>query len=350
MDKRPISYKDAGVDTEAADAAIARIADAAKRTYGPGVLAGIGGFGGLFALKDALEGVGDPILVSGTDGVGTKLLVAKQAGRHDTIGQDLVAMCANDVLTLGARPLFFLDYFACGVLDPEQLAEVVIGIARACEEIGCALLGGETAELSGMYPRGEYDLAGFVVGAVDRSRVVDGKAVRPGDAIVGLASTGLHSNGYSLARRVVFERLGKSIDDPLVDGKSVADVLLEPTALYVTPVLGLLENDAPIRAMAHITGGGLPGNLTRGFPEGTAAVIDPSTWEEPAVFDVLRQGGPVEEDEMRRTFNLGIGYCLVVPKPEAEGVVGALAEEGVAAEVIGEVVEGEGEVRFVEPS
>lgn len=345
-ERRSISYKDAGVDIEAGDLAVERIAAAAKRTYGPGVLAGVGGFGGLFALKDAVSELDDPVLVSGTDGVGTKLLVAIQSGRHGSVGQDLVAMCVNDVLTLGARPLFFLDYFATGRLEPSQMADVVIGIARACEATGCALLGGETAELPGMYKAGDYDLAGFCVGVVERRRIVDGKGVRPGDVIVGLSSSGVHSNGLSLARRVVEERLGKGVNDLLIGDKTVADVLLEPTKLYTEPVLGLLGSDAPIRAMAHITGGGLPGNLTRAFPEGTAAVIDSSTWDEPPVFDVLRKGGPVEEDEMRRTFNLGIGFCLVVPHREADGIVRDLDEGGYKSQVIGEVVEGAGEVRY----
>lgn len=346
-ERRPLSYKDAGVDIDAGEAAVERIAAAAKRTYGPGVLAGVGGFGGLFALKEALGALQDPILVSGTDGVGTKLLVAIEAGMHGSIGQDLVAMCVNDVLTLGAKPLFFLDYFATGHLSPEHMAEVVTGIARACEAVGCALLGGETAELPGMYRPGDYDVAGFCVGAVERAHLVDGRHVRPGDAIVGVSSSGLHSNGYSLARKVVFERLGKGVHDELIDGRTVAEVLLEPTRLYTEPVLKLLAEGAPIRAMAHITGGGLPDNLTRAFPPGTAAVIDPGTWEEPPVFGALREGGPIEEPEMRRTFNLGIGYCLVLPAAEADGVAQRLSEDGWPTQVIGEVVEGDGEVRFV---
>lgn len=344
---KPISYEDAGVHIEAGDEAVGRIAAAAKRTYTRGVVAGVGGFGGLFALKDAMGSLEDPVLVSGTDGVGTKLLVAIQAGRHGTVGQDLVAMCVNDILTLGAKPLFFLDYFATGKLDPAHMAEVVIGIAQACEQVGCALLGGETAELPGMYPPGEYDLAGFCVGAVERSALVDGKKTRPGDTIIGLSSSGLHSNGLSLARKVLLDHMGLSVNDRWDETRSVADVMLEPTRLYVEPILRLLAAGVSLHAMAHITGGGLPGNLTRAFPDGTAARIDPSTWTEPEVFARIRAGGPVEEHQMRKTFNLGIGFAVVVPAAESERVLALLDEDGCAAQVIGEVVEGAGEVHFV---
>ena len=336
-----LTYADAGVDIVAGDDAVLRIKDAAKRTHAAGVLDGLGGFGGMFRLA-AMGALEDPVLVSGTDGVGTKLLVAIEADRHETIGQDLVAMCVNDILCLGARPLFFLDYFATGALHPAQMARVVTGIAKACEATDCALLGGETAELPGMYAAGHYDLAGFCVGVVDRKRVIDGKAVRAGDAIVGLPSTGLHSNGYSLARKVVSERLGKSINAPLIGPQTVADVLLEPTALYVSDIMGLLDDGVPIKAMAHITGGGITGNLTRGFPDGVAAKITPGSWEEPEIFDVIRQGGPVEEVEMRKTFNLGVGFALVV----AQDVVERVRAQLPAARVIGEVIPGGGEVVY----
>ena len=344
--KESVTYKDAGVDIDAGEEAVRRIAGAARRTHIPGVMGGLGGFGGLFALKEATGDLDEPILVSGTDGVGTKLLVAIEAGRHSGVGQDLVAMCVNDILTVGARPLFFLDYFATGQLSPEHMAEVVEGIARACEFVGCALLGGETAELPGLYQRGEYDLAGFAVGVVEKKKMIDGRLVQPGDRILGMASSGLHSNGLSLARKIIFERMEMKIDDPLVEDKSVADVLLEPTRLYVPAIMKLLSQGAPIHSMAHITGGGLPGNLTRGFPQGTAALIDSVSWAEPAVFGALREGGPVEETEMRRAFNLGIGFCLVVPREEANAIQQQLVADGYPTDCIGEVVEGEGEVRY----
>jgi phosphoribosylformylglycinamidine cyclo-ligase len=345
MSKTPLTYKDAGVDIDAGDDAVERIGKSARSTHIPGVLSGVGGFGGLFALKEAMTTLEDPVLVSGTDGVGTKLLVAIAADKHDTIGQDLVAMCVNDVLTSGARPLFFLDYFATGALSPAHMATVVDSIARACKQSGCALIGGETAELPGMYQPGHYDLAGFTVGAVERKRIVDGARVSVGDSIIGLASSGLHSNGFSLARAVVFDRLHKKLDDVLVEKLTVKDVLLQPTRLYVKPILDVLA-DVDILAMAHITGGGLPQNLTRAFPPGTAALIDERRWPEPPIFDVLRQGGPIETDEMRRTFNCGIGFCVVVGQQDVGRTLERLRKSGEAPFVIGEVVAGDGEVRY----
>jgi len=345
--KTPVSYRDAGVDIEAGDLAVERIAGVAARTHIRGVLGGVGGFGGLFALRDALGELKDPVLVSGTDGVGTKLLVAIAANRHGTVGQDLVAMCVNDVLTTGARPLFFLDYYATGKLSPAHMADVVTGIARACEASGCALLGGETAELPGLYRGDDYDLAGFAVGVVERTRIVDGRDVAVGDAVVGVASSGLHSNGYSLARAVLLDRMGLALDAPFDDdGRTVADVLLEPTRLYVRPILALLDERAPIRAMAHITGGGLPGNLTRAFPKGLTALVDGARWTEPRVFARIREGGPVVESEMRATFNLGVGFAVVVPKADAEAVCARLVALGERASVIGHVVAGD-DVQFV---
>jgi phosphoribosylformylglycinamidine cyclo-ligase len=342
---KTVSYADSGVDIDAGEKAVEKIAGAAKRTHIPGVLGGVGGFGGLFALKDALGTIDDPVLVSGTDGVGTKLLVAVQADKHETIGQDLVAMCVNDILTTGARPLFFLDYYATGKLSPDHMARVVTGIARACEQSGCALIGGETAELPGLYAHGHYDLAGFAVGAVERKKIIDGTRVAAGNAIVGIASSGLHSNGYSLARKVLLDVMKRPIE-------TVADMLLEPTKLYVKPVLDVLAK-FDVRAMAHITGGGLPMNLTRAFPVDTGAVVRPGTWKEPAVFDVIRKGGPVDEAEMRRTFNCGVGFCLVVPKVQANDVVAHLASaHKEQAFVIGEVIAqpgvkaGDGEVVY----
>ncbi len=358
MATKSISYADAGVNIDAGEDAVERITGAAKRTHIKGVMSGVGGFGGLFALKEALGTLVDPVLVSGTDGVGTKLLVAIEADDHKTIGQDLVAMCVNDILTSGARPLFFLDYFATGQLDPARMATVVEGIARACEQSGCALIGGETAELPGMYAPRHYDLAGFAVGAVERSKIVDGSTVAPGDSIIGLLSSGVHSNGYSLARKIVFERMGKKLDDVLVESpgsravkQTAAQVLLTPTRLYVKPILDLLAATA-VKAMAHITGGGLPMNLTRSFPAGTAALVDERRWPEPPIFDVLRKGGPVEPDEMRRTFNCGIGFCVVVAQQDEGRALERLRKSGEEPVIIGSVVAspgaaaGAGEVRY----
>jgi phosphoribosylformylglycinamidine cyclo-ligase len=345
MTKTPVTYADAGVNIDAGEEAVDRIVGAAKRTSIPGVVSGVGGFGGLFALKEALGTLEDPVLVSGTDGVGTKLLVAIEAERHDSIGQDLVAMCVNDILTSGARPLFFLDYFATGKLAPAHMATVVEGIARACEASGCALIGGETAELPGMYAPKHYDLAGFAVGAVERKKIVDGSRVQVGDSIIGLASSGVHSNGYSLARKVVFERMGKRLSDVLFDKVTAADALLVPTRLYVKPILDLLKS-VDVKAMAHITGGGLPLNLTRSFPAGTAALVDERRWPEPPIFDVLRNGGPVAADEMRRTFNCGIGFCVVVAQQDVARTLERLRKSDEEPFVIGEVVFGNGEVRY----
>ncbi|MBI1944047.1 MAG: phosphoribosylformylglycinamidine cyclo-ligase [Deltaproteobacteria bacterium] len=345
MTDKPISYADSGVNIDAGDAAVDLIVGEAKRTHVPGVLSGIGGFGGLFSLKDALGDLGDPVLVSGTDGVGTKLLVAVAANRHENIGQDLVAMCVNDVLTSGARPLFFLDYYATGKLAPAHMAAVVSGIARACAACDCALIGGETAELPGLYAHGHYDLAGFAVGVVDRKKIIDGTRVSPGDAVVGLASSGLHSNGYSLARKVFLDVMGLKLDDK-VAGRPLADWLLEPTRLYVRSIRALLQSGADVRAMAHITGGGLPENLARGFPSFTGARLDKKAWHEPAIFDVIRKGGPVAERELRRTFNLGIGFCVVLPASQAADACALLKQHGEDARVIGEVTAGAGEVVF----
>jgi phosphoribosylformylglycinamidine cyclo-ligase len=309
----------------------------------------VGGFGGLFALKDALGTLEDPVLVSGTDGVGTKLLVAIEANEHHSIGQDLVAMCVNDILTSGARPLFFLDYFATGRLLPGQMASVVVGIASACELSGCALIGGETAELPGMYAAGHYDLAGFAVGAVERARIVDGSRVGVGDSIIGLPSSGIHSNGYSLARKIILERMGKKLDEPMFDKSSdrrtVAQVLLTPTRLYVRSILDLLGK-SEVKAMAHITGGGLPLNLTRSFPPGTAAFVDERRWKEPPIFELIKRSGPVDQDEMRRTFNCGIGFCVVVAQADEARTLEGLRRSGEEPVVIGAVVAGNGEVRY----
>jgi len=338
-----LTYKDAGVDIDAGESAVEGIKDAARRTHRPGVMGGIGGFGGLFALKEAADMV-DPVLVSGTDGVGTKLLVAIACEQHDTIGQDLVAMCVNDILTLGAKPLFFLDYFATGKLSPTHMQTVVEGIARACEESDCALLGGETAELPGMYAPGHYDLAGFAVGVVEREGIIDGSAITSGMSVIGLTSSGLHSNGFSLARHVLLEHAGMALDD-VVDDKALSAHLLAPTKLYVRPLQKLLDDEAPVLGMAHITGGGLSDNLPRVLPDGIGVDLDVSAWTEPAIFPLIRNAGPVDEQEMRRTFNLGIGMTLVVPSDDASAVVRALREAGEDAAIIGTTTSHAG-VRF----
>ena len=331
-----LTYRDAGVDIDAGEELVRRIGPLAAATRRPGVLGGIGGFGGLFGLKET--GYRDPVLVSGTDGVGTKLKVAFMTDRHDTVGIDLVAMCVNDVLTIGAEPLFFLDYFATGRLDPATGEAVVAGIADACRESGCALLGGETAEMPGMYADGEYDLAGFCVGVVERSALSDRPTPVEGDVLLGLASSGLHSNGYSLARRALLEHLGMSLDAPLVEGgPSLAEAMMAPTRLYVTPVLAALKaHGAAIHAMAHITGGGLVDNLPRVLPEGLRAEVDYGTWSEPVIFDVIRRAG-VDEAEMRRTFNLGIGYVLIVAEASLDAVAETLSSAGESPVVIGRV-------------
>lgn len=342
-----LTYSNAGVSIEAGDAAVAAISKDVQKTHGPGVLGGLGGFGGLFALKDACPNLNDPVLVSGADGVGTKLLVAIAANTHHTVGQDLVAMCVNDILTLGAKPLFFLDYFATSKLNPTEMAKVVNGIANACEQTGCALLGGETAELPGLYRSGDYDLAGFAVGVVNRDRIIDGSRIKPGHQIIGLSSSGLHSNGFSLARKIVFDRMQCSTNDLLFDEKTVADVLLEPTRLYGPIVLPLLDAGAAIDGMSHITGGGIVGNLGRCLPDGLAVHVFENSWTEPKIFQLLRKKGPVAEAEMRRAFNLGLGFALFVPFNEVHGVMHSLQESGEQPFLAGEVVSGSG-LSFVE--
>ncbi|WP_437763039.1 phosphoribosylformylglycinamidine cyclo-ligase [Sorangium sp. So ce281] len=332
-----VTYREAGVDIDAGDALVERIKRLAKPTRIPEVLADVGGFAGLCALPGGLS---EPVLVSGTDGVGTKLKVAFATGVHDTVGIDLVAMCVNDVLTVGARPLFFLDYFATGKLDVDVGEAVVRGIAEGCKQAGCALIGGETAELPGMYADGEYDLAGFAVGVVERSRILDGKRIAAGDAVLGVASSGLHSNGFSLARRVLEKEMGLTMSDRVADlGGTVGEALLTPTRIYARAITALLAacGDA-VRGLSHITGGGLPGNLPRVLPEGLGARLDLGSYQRPAVFQVLQRGGPVEEAEMRRTFNLGVGLVAVVEKGAADRAIEALAKSGEQAWVLGEVV------------
>ncbi|EYF01437.1 phosphoribosylformylglycinamidine cyclo-ligase [Chondromyces apiculatus] len=332
-----VTYRDAGVDIDAGDALVERIKRLAAPTRTPHVLQGIGGFAGLCALP---EGMQDPVLVSGTDGVGTKLKVAFATGVHDTVGIDLVAMCVNDVITVGARPLFFLDYFATGKLELDVGEAVVRGIAEGCQRAGCALLGGETAELPGLYAAGEYDLAGFAVGVVERGKILDGKRVAPGDVVIGVASSGLHSNGYSLARRVLEREMGLSMTDRLADlGSTVGEALLTPTRIYARAVADLLDalGDA-VHALSHITGGGLPGNIPRVLPDGLGVRLDATSWERPRIFQVIAAGGPVEEAEMRRTFNLGVGLVVIVARDAEDRALAALRAAGEQAWVAGEVI------------
>jgi phosphoribosylformylglycinamidine cyclo-ligase len=335
-----VTYKEAGVDIEAGDALVERIRPIVASTAIPELLGEVGGFSGLVRLP---EGMREPILVSGTDGVGTKLKVAQAAGRHDTVGIDLVAMAVNDVLTSGARPLFFLDYFACGRLDVDVAEQVVAGVAEGCRRAGCALVGGETAEMPGMYDPDEYDLAGFAVGVVERSQIIDGAHVSAGDAVLALPSSGLHSNGYSLARKVLWEDPGRDLDDPIGDGAgTLADVLLEPTRIYASEV-ATLQHAARLKAVAHITGGGIPGNLARVLPAGTAARIDASTWDPPAVFASIASAG-VAREEMLGTFNLGMGLAVIVDAADADACLAALENKGSAGFLAGRIIErGDGE-------
>ena len=341
-----VTYRDAGVDIDAGDALVERIKRLAAPTRTPHVLEGIGGFAGLCALPG---GLAEPVLVSGTDGVGTKLKVAFATGVHDTVGIDLVAMCVNDVITVGAKPLFFLDYFATGKLHVDVGEAVVRGIAEGCKRAGCALIGGETAELPGMYAEGEYDLAGFTVGVVDRAKILDGKRVVEGDVVLGVASSGLHSNGYSLARRVFEREMGLGMGDRVGElGSTVGEALLTPTRIYARAVSELLGACGDhVHALSHITGGGLPGNVPRVLPEGLGVRIEARSWERPAVFRVIAAGGPVEEAEMRRTFNLGVGMVAVVAREAADRAVAALTGAGEQAWVAGEVIR-VGEVEFEE--
>jgi len=317
-----LSYRDAGVDIDAGDALVDRIKPHAKKTLRPEVLGGIGGFGALFELTGKYK---EPVLVSGTDGVGTKLKLAFQMNKHDTIGQDLVAMSVNDILVQGAEPLFFLDYFACGKLDVNTGEQVVAGIAKGCELSGCALIGGETAEMPGMYPPGEYDLAGFAVGAVEKARIITGKTIKPGDAVLGLASSGPHSNGYSLVRKIV-EVSGAKLDSAF-HGKTLGETLLEPTRIYVKPLLALMQ-ETEVKGLAHITGGGLLENIPRILADDLTAVLDGKAWTFPPVFQWLMEQGKVEQREMHRTFNCGIGMVVVVDAADADSAAAFLTQQG----------------------
>jgi len=331
----PLTYRDAGVDIDAGNELVERIKPLVKRSFRPEVMGGLGGFGALFDLSSKYR---EPVLVSGTDGVGTKLKLAQQLGRHDTIGIDLVAMCVNDVLVQGAEPLFFLDYFATGKLDIDTAAAVVGGIANGCTEAGCALIGGETAEMPDMYAPGEYDLAGFTVAGVEKSELKDGSAVAQGDVLIGIASSGPHSNGYSLVRRI-YERAGSPAELVLEDGVKLVDALMAPTRLYVKPILSLLKtHGAAVHGMAHVTGGGLTENIIRVVPEGLGLRIDASSWTLPPVFQWLQREGNVADSEMWRTFNCGIGFVLLVPADQVTAINATLDTLELAHWQIGEVV------------
>jgi phosphoribosylformylglycinamidine cyclo-ligase len=339
-----MDYKASGVDIDAANETVRRIKALAKSTFTAGVLSEIGSFGGLFRLD--MAGWKDPILVSSADGVGTKLKLAFQTNQHRTIGVDLVNHCVNDILVQGARPLFFLDYLATGRLQADIAEQIVEGLARACKDNGCALLGGETAEMPGFYQEGEYDLAGFIVGAVDGEQLVNGRSIAEGDVLIGLPSTGLHTNGYSLARRIAFEHLGLSVDSRVEElGGPIGEVLLTPHRSYLHAAYPLIVKGA-IKGMAHITGGGITENLPRILPAGTAARIDRSSWETPAVFRWLQRVGDVPEREMFRTFNMGIGLIIVCPRALAETVVDDLRTRHESPILMGEIVRGTGTVSY----
>ncbi|MHA6307365.1 phosphoribosylformylglycinamidine cyclo-ligase [Hafnia paralvei] len=341
-DKTALSYKDAGVDIDAGNALVDRIKGVVKETRRPEVMGGLGGFGALCALPQKYR---EPILVSGTDGVGTKLRLAMDLKRHDTIGIDLVAMCVNDLVVQGAEPLFFLDYYATGKLDVETAASVITGIAEGCKQSGCALVGGETAEMPGMYHGEDYDVAGFCVGVVEKSEIIDGSKVAAGDVLIALGASGPHSNGYSLVRKI----LEVSHADPLtveLEGKPLADHLLAPTKIYVKSVLKLIE-EHDIHAIAHLTGGGFWENIPRVLPEGTQAVIDESSWQWPAVFNWLQQTGNVSRHEMYRTFNCGVGMIIALPAVEADAAIALMNANGEKAWKIGTIAASTGEERVV---
>ncbi|MFA5243451.1 MAG: phosphoribosylformylglycinamidine cyclo-ligase [Sulfuricella sp.] len=329
--KTSLSYRDAGVDIDAGDALVENIKPFAKRTMRPEVLGGLGGFGAMFEIGKKYQ---NPVLVSGTDGVGTKLKLAFMTGKHDTVGIDLVAMSVNDILVQGAEPLFFLDYFACGKLDVATATDVIKGIAAGCEQAGCALIGGETAEMPGMYPAGEYDLAGFAVGAVEKDKIISGKTIVAGDVVLGLASSGAHSNGYSLVRKII-ERTGIDLNSDF-HGRPLRDVVLAPTRIYVKPLLKLM-GELPVKGMAHITGGGLLENIPRVLPENLTAVIRKTSWPMPPLFSWMQQEGNVAEKEMHRTFNCGIGMIVIVAAGDAEAAMNSLSASGEQVWRIGQI-------------
>ena len=331
------TYRETGVDIESGDAFVKRIASRVRATFRKEVIGGLGGFGGLFRFPS--ERYKEPVLVSGTDGVGTKLKIAKLMGRHDTIGIDLVAMCVNDICVGGAEPLFFLDYLATGKLDVGMAESIIEGIISGCQEAGCALIGGETAEMPSCYPEGEYDLAGFAVGVVERANIVDGSRIKAGDVLLGLPSTGLHSNGYSLVRHVLLEKQGWTMDTQLEDlGRSLGETLLEPTRIYAKPILSFL-NHSTVHGMAHITGGGLTGNIPRILPPKVQAAVRYNSWPISPIFEVIQHAGTIERQEMLRVFNMGIGLVVIVPGEEVDKIQSLSREFGDAGYVIGEIRE-----------
>jgi phosphoribosylformylglycinamidine cyclo-ligase len=342
-----LSYQDSGVDLDAADRAKDRLKELVASTRDENTLSELGAFGGLYRVPPSLDG---PVLVSSADGVGTKLKLAFRTGRHDTVGQCLVNHCVNDILVQGARPLFFLDYLASGEMDEEVVASVVTGMALACKENGCALLGGETAQMPDFYSAGEYDLAGFIVGAVERARILDGSRIQDGDVLVGLSSSGLHTNGYTLARKIVFQVMGLDVDDPLPGtGRTVGEELLAVHRSYLPVFDGVLADgvlaDDGLHGLAHVTGGGIPGNLPRVLPDGLGAVVDRASWEVPPVFRTLQEAGGVERHEMDRVFNMGVGMIAVVAEGAVEKVQAAASSRGVDAWVLGRIERGDG-VRY----
>jgi len=343
-----LSYKDAGVDIDAGDALVQRIKSVAKATSRPEVVGGLGGFGALCRIP---QGYRSPLLVSGTDGVGTKLMLALQLERHDTIGIDLVAMCVNDLLVCGAEPLFFLDYYATGKLDVDTATAVVTGIGEGCKQSGCALIGGETAEMPGMYSEEDYDLAGFCVGVVEESEVITGENVAEGDVLIGLASSGAHSNGYSLVRKVIeVSGVDISTSDETLDGQPIADALMAPTKIYVKAIRALQDalGNANLHAMSHITGGGLTENLPRVLPEGLSAQVNTQSWQLPELFTWLQRHGNIEQSEMYRTFNCGVGFVIVVPAAEAEKAITVLTEAGETAWQLGTMITRSGDIAAVD--
>jgi phosphoribosylformylglycinamidine cyclo-ligase len=339
MSESPVTYRDAGVDIDEMNSAVLRMKEHVRSTFTPGVLTDLGSFGGVFALD--LQRYREPALVSSIDGVGTKLKVAFATGRHDTIGIDLVSHCVNDILVQGARPLFFLDYFATGRLSQDVVVDVVKGLSEGCRAVGCALIGGETAEMPGLYADGEYDLAGCIVGIVDRERIVEGRGILPGDAVIGLSSNGLHTNGYSLARRVLFDTAGYSVHDrpEALGGESVGESLLIPHRCYASVVLPLLD-EFRIKGMAHLTGGGFYDNIPRVLPANCSATVDRRTWPIPPIFNLIQERGRVADSEMFRTFNMGIGFVLFVQREQSPAIIERLRSGGQDAWLIGEVHRG----------
>ncbi len=335
-----ITYKDAGVDISEGNKSVDLIKEKVKATYTKGVVGDLGLFAGGFSVKEYMH-MEDPILVASTDGVGTKLMVAQEMDKHDTIGIDLVAMCVNDLICMGAKPLFFLDYIATGKITAEKIAEIVGSIADGCKESGCALIGGETAEMPGLYAIEDYDLGGFSVGIIDRSKIIDGSKIQPGDAVVGLLSSGLHSNGYSLARKIFFDHLNLKASDKFKSEKTIGQLLLEPTKLYVKTVLDVIEK-FDIRGIANITGGGLIENVPRIFANNISCEIDPKTWKNPEIFDIIQELEIVEKEELYRSFNMGVGMVFVVPEAQAQSLVEYIgANTTDEAVVIGKIVEGD---------